>query len=466
MLESGTERPDGLLVRAFGRNIWRSKREGYFGSDCAEHRASGDPMTKWYFSLSPGGLSNHWTGAVPRFAPEDFTEGGRLHERYEWPVSYEEVTPHYERMERLMGVVASGRDVPCMPGGYAADLRKLPQDWQKVADTIGELGQGLTTLPIADGPRHLLVQRGTAFNSYSNMIVPLLNSPLFSIKQGAHALQLEWIPERRRVGGVIYRDSNDGREHRVEADAFVVAAGPLQTTRLLFDSVSSDFPNGLGNSRDLLGRYLHDHPREWWEMEVSPALSRLSPSIYLTRRPYADSKPLFATSWTLGAASTKEKLMSFTPLKSNRFGVQVFGTVIPKHEYRVTPIAGAQDHMGTSKLDIAISFDAETLDNLRVARTRLLELLDRSGIRANILTPAEDVVPGTAVHYGGTARMHRSPEHGVVDSWNRVFDAPNVLVCDAACFTTGPEKNPTLTAMALAARACDGLAQRLKTAEN
>jgi choline dehydrogenase-like flavoprotein len=62
-------------------------------------------------------------------------------------------------------------------------------------------------------------------------------------------------------------------------------------------------------------------------------------------------------------------------------------------------------------------------------------------------------VPGSAVHYAGSARMHERPEFGVVDAYNRIHGVPNVVVCDASCFTTGPEKNPTLTAMAIAARA-------------
>ena len=69
--------------------------------------------------------------------------------------------------------------------------------------------------------------------------------------------------------------------------------------------------------------------------------------------------------------------------------------------------------------------------------------------------------PGTSVHYGGTLRMHGEHEHGVVDRWNRVYDAPNVIIADASVFPTGPEKNPTLTAMALSMRAAENLANEL-----
>lgn len=466
MLESGTQMPAGLLVRAFGRNLLRRKPPGSFGSDQQAHQASGDPKTKWYFHLQPGGLSNQWTGAVPRFAPEDFTEGARLHERYDWPIRYADLALYYERAERLMDVVASGLDVPNLPAGYVADVRHLPRDWERVAETVKRFGQGLTTLPIADGPPHLVTQRGTAFNSFTNIVSGLLESPLFELRQGAHALRLEWSAPARRVQSVIYREGSDQVEHRLEASAFVLAAGALNSCRLLFDSSSPDFPTGLGNSRGVLGRYLHDHPREWWMIELSKPMSRLSPSLYLTRRAYEDSEPLHATSWTLGAPTTKEKLLGFTGLKSRLFGVQVFGTMVPVPDNHVSIIAGSQDTFGCSKLDIHIKFDEPTLRTLTGAQARLVELLAAAGVPSRVLpVPPDQVAPGSAVHYGGTARMHRSSEYGVVDEWNRVFDAPNVLVCDAASFTTGAEKNPTLTVMAIAARACEGLASRLKAGE-
>ncbi len=77
--------------------------------------------------------------------------------------------------------------------------------------------------------------------------------------------------------------------------------------------------------------------------------------------------------------------------------------------------------------------------------------------------PFHEIRPGSSVHYGGSVRMHADPAFGVLDAWNRVHEAPNVVVADSSCFTTGPEKNPTLTAMAIAARAADHLADEVLT---
>src|SRR6266581_3613112 len=132
MLESGQAFPAGLVVRAFGRNLfrkWAPDSEGY------AFVASGDPDTEWQSALSPGGLSNYWTGAVPRFAPEDFYEGERLHERYRWPVAYADVAPYYSQAERLLGVVGERRTIPQVsPSDVLVQERHLPKRWQSVAE--------------------------------------------------------------------------------------------------------------------------------------------------------------------------------------------------------------------------------------------------------------------------------------------------------------------------------------------
>jgi choline dehydrogenase-like flavoprotein len=102
------------------------------------------------------------------------------------------------------------------------------------------------------------------------------------------------------------------------------------------------------------------------------------------------------------------------------------------------------------------------VENVVRARQHLVNVMEEAGCQATVGKIEPTLFPGTAVHYGGTARMHAKPQYGVVDAWNRVYRAPNVLICDAACFTTAVEKNPTLTVMAIAARAAKRLADDLK----
>jgi choline dehydrogenase-like flavoprotein len=462
MLESGSTPPSGLLVRAGGRNLFRRVPEAE--SDPGSYVSSGHPDTIWTQHLQPGGLSNQWTGAVPRFAPDDFTEGERLDERYRWPVTYDELVPYYEDIEPLLDITASRHDVPALPAGCVRHERQVPSDWRAFGDVAARHGQGWTVLPLADGPDWLVARRGTAFNSYTGIVAGLLPSPHFELRRDATVLRLEWSGARRRIEAVVFHDRTTGWEERLEADAVVVACGALRSTKLMFDSACPDFPEGLGNTDGLLGRYLHDHPKEWWSISTDRPLSRLAPSGYLTRRPYDSSPPLVAASWSVGNANVKEKLLSLTPLKTRIFGVQVFGTMVPTERHHVRPSSTKTDEFGLPQLEITIDFDEPTLSNVADARRHFLALMEEAGIHCAVDPIVPQLQPGRAVHYGGTLRMHRSRAYGVLNEWSRPFDIPNLVIGDASCFTTNSEKNPTLTAMALSARAAARLAEDLKAA--
>jgi choline dehydrogenase-like flavoprotein len=461
MLESGTATPAGWLVRAHGRNVFR--RVPQARSDPGDFVSTGDPGTVWYQHLEPGGLSNQWTGAVPRFDPADFDDGRRLHARYVWPLTYEGLSPYYDATERLLDVTGSPCTVPALPAGRVRHERWLPHDWQEIGHVAAAHGQGLTATPLADGPNWLFVRRATAFNSATNIVAKLSRDALFEVRTGAHALRLEWSGARRAISGVVYADRVNGGQHRLPARAVVVACGPLRSTKLLFDSACSDFPDGLGNNEGLLGKYLHDHPKEWWSFRSERPLSRLAPSGYLTRRPYPSSEPLLATSWTIGNASGHDKWLSLTPLRTHSFGVQVFGSIVPTEHNYVRPSSTRLDEYGLPQLEVHIAFDCGARSNVANAREHLLGLLEEAGYRSTMLPVEPQLVPGMAVHYGGTARMHTDRSHGVLDEWNRPFDVQNLVVADASCFTTNSEKNPTLTAMALAARAADRLADDVRS---
>lgn len=459
LLETGDDIQHGALVRIGGRNLYRRlppmrKAAGFV--------LTGNPDTNIDYTYALGGLSNQWTGSVPRFCPEDFTVGEKVHEKFRWPVTYDELAPYYEIAERTMRITADPRDVPSLPAGHCDYRHRIPDDWQALARSALKLGQGFTTMPLADGPPLLLLRRGTAFNSFSVLLEKLLKEQAFKLVTGAHVLNLEWDGTKKKVVAAVYHDNATRTRKRISASAFVIACGPLNSPRLLFNSACSDHPNGLGNSAGLLGKYLHDHPREWWPVDVDTPITSLSPPAYLTRLPHDRSDPLLACSWTIGAFGTIGKIKSRFGQKTRSFGVQVFGTMVPKEDYYLRPSTAQNDEFGLPALEVHIEFEPEVLSNVVAAREHLLGLLKDAGYAATIREIVPQLFPGTAKHYGGATRMHASPKYGVTDAYNRLYDAPNVLVVDASCFTTGAEKNPTLTVMALAARSADRLARELK----
>lgn len=459
MLEAGSGDPAGFLVRAGGRTLLRKtpvleNEENY--------QATGNEGTLWYRTLAPGGLSNQWTGAVPRFAPEDFSDGERIDERYRWPIDYTDLEPYYQRAERIIGVSGSRRDVAQLPAGLVERVATLPRGWNGVAEVAVRHGQGLVPMPLADGRDWLVAPRATAFNSYSIIVRRLRDDPRFELKTGCTALQLMRSKRRGQVDSVLYHDQTLNADVRLPAAAVVVACGPIGSTKLLFDSACGDFPDGLGNSEGVLGRYLHDHPKEWWTVQTERPITRPGHALYLTRRPFVDAPPLTSTSWTIGLSCTKEKIRSLLPGRTTTLGVQVFGSMTPSEQWYVRPHPSLKDRFGLAQLEVHIEFEPDVLANVHRARQDFIDLMGEAGYPTRLDAVVPQCQPGLAVHFGGTIRMHASPRFGVTNEWGRLFEVSNVAVADASTFTTGSEKNPTLTAMALAARTAERLAHDLK----
>jgi choline dehydrogenase-like flavoprotein len=461
MLDAGLRAPTGLLVRVAGRTVLR--RMGWAEYSTDRHHPCSQPHVDWISSLSHGGLSNYWTGAVPRFARDDFTDGARLDDRYRWPITYDDLVPYYELAERFL-VVTAGDPIVGLPSNVKRFHHRLSADWRAIVDAAQSHGHGAGALPLAKGQPWMAVRRGTEFDSYHCIVAPLLESPRFRLVGGAYVTRLNWSGTGGGVNSVEYVDRESRRLERLPARGVVVTAGAIDSTALLLRSTSADFPTGLGNTRGLVGRYLHDHPREWWTASPGRQLRALAHPVYVTRVPYDESQPLMATSFTLGLAAKAERLKAFIRMPTAQFGVQVFGTMVP------TPTVGvalggdcasddpSDDHRRPT---ISLRYDNDTVANMIAARRRLEEIFAQTGLRLTVSDPLHDGRPGSSVHWGGTVRMHDRPEFGVLDRWNRIYDVPNVVVCDSSCFTTGPEKNPTLTAMAIAARSADHLAREL-----
>lgn len=454
LLDAGLRAPQGFVVRLAGKTLYR--RKGW--AEYSRHRQdpSSDEQLEWISSLSLGGLSNYWTSAVPRYAPDDFTDGARLDERFRWPIAYDDLVPFYERAERELALTAGAPILGVPPGAVEHEV-ELPRDWRAVADRAQEHGYGVGALPMARGGSWMFARRGTEYSSYHCTVARLESSPLFRLIRGAFVLRVEWCSTTGRATSVAYVDRRTGDRHDVHGRAVVLAAGAIDTTAIILRSTSGDFPDGLGNSAGLVGRYLHDHPREWWVVHTAEKLTALSHPVYVARADHDTSEPLMSSSLMLGQTpSWPARVRVYTGGKVSKFGVQVLGTMIPTPEVgvRVGDWEGARPA-------IHLRYDEATLRNMRAARDRVREVLAAGGVGSDVPGPFHDLTPGQSVHYAGTVRMHDDPQFGVLDRWNRMYDVPNVAVVDPSCFTTGPEKNPTLTAMAIAARAADRLADDL-----
>ena len=387
--------------------------------------------------------------------------GAAIDERFVWPIGYDDLVEYYELVEDDLRITVSDLEIPFVPRGRAAHVRRPPRDWEALARAAARHGHPIGAVPIAMGAPWMIALRPREFVSHQCIVRPLQRARNFDLRPAARVLRVDFDDRRGRATAVTYADLSTGRIERQEGSAFVIAAGPLDSTEILMRSRSAAFPTGLGNAFGALGRYLHDHPREWWPARPTRPLTALVHPMYIGREPYEPDRALLSTSLTIGLGSMRARLASMLNRRTYEFGVQTFGTTVPTDEVALTLDPTFQPDDPSSGLHLDIAFDERAVANVHHARQRFRDAFAAAGNPMEI-GPFHELIPGTSVHLGGTARMHDQPEFGVVDGENRVHGAPNVVVCDASCFTTGPEKNPTLTAMAIAARAARRLAADLQ----
>lgn len=460
VMESGRKPIRALRVQLNGASVYRRAPDA---ASPLPWMAAGDPETLWYHELSLGGLSNYWTGAVPRFAPADFADGLRVSDEFDWPIRYEEVEPYYRWAERLMRVSGWGNDVPGLPAGLRRYPASVPSPWQLFADAAAKRGHGVVPIPLASGSRWAVSRTAEPFTSSAALLAAeRRRGSTLRIVSGAHATRL-LVNDYGVVDGVEYFSRERQHFARLDCAGVVVAAGAIVTPKLLLDSKSSAHPDGLGNDEGLVGRYLHDHTRDWAIIRLGKAMPRLRHPLYLTRSPHDESEPMSGVSYTFSArTSRRDRYAVHLPGMSRRFAFSSFGMQQPEASNRVGLHETQLDDFGLPMATIDARFDDSGNRHLERARSRLLELLDSAQLQPELLSATIDSRPGAAVHWSGSVRMHNSPRFGPCDAEGRLWTARNISVADASVFTTPVEKNPTLTAMALAARASLALARDLR----
>lgn len=462
VLEAGSERDaNGLTVRVGGFTVLKRRREL---KECSDFVATGDPKAQLHEEIAPGGLSNHWSCAVPRFSEEDFADAERAGEAMTWPIGYAELAPWYDRVEPLLHIAGGTRDSVHLPSGVVRHPRSLGPDWAPLAVEARACGRDLTPMPYAYGAETTATPSGTVFNAYTRILKPEVKAGRVRMQYDARVVRLEWSREAGRVTGVVVRDPS-GAERTLPCGAVVVAAGALRTPTILQASVSEAFPAGLGNDHGVLGHYLHDHPLGKIVIDLGRPIV-VHPPTYFTREGLHAAPPLYTAAcmqWS-GTEMLAESVRRGTPWRLSWIGFSVFGTMapVPDNWVAIDDKASATTHpKGLPRLTLHVTHPPESKIALEKARDDLMHALRHAGMQPSLRI--WDINPvGEAKHYGGTCRMHASPKYGMLDRLNRLHAVRNVAVVDSSSFTTSPEKNPVLTAMALAARAAHHLATDLQ----
>ena len=454
----------------------------------------------WFRARQVGGKSIIWGRQVYRWSDLDFEANLREGVAVDWPIRYQDLAPWYDHVERFIGVSGQAEGLAHLPDGPFLPPMALNCAEQHVRDamaarfgrerllTIGRCA--VLTVPHNGraachycGPCH----RGCITRSYFSSI----NSTLPAAEATGRLTLVPWSIVRRlemdrktnRVSVVHVVDARTREEREYTARVVFLCASAIESARILLNSSSAEFPTGLANSSDQVGRNIMDHIKwggasgrfDGWKDRA--IIGERPNGIYVPRFRNVTSKhPDFVrgygfqgrggrSGWQALARSPglgrgfKKGLREPGPWTMTFGG---FGEMLPRPENRATAHPTLVDAWGIPVLNIDCAWSDNELAMYRDMNATAVELLEASGARDIRPDSRGPSTPGGTNHEMGTARMGRDARTSVLNGWNQAWDVPNLFMTDGACMTSSGNQNPSLTYMALTARACHYAVEEMK----
>lgn len=453
-----------------------------------------DKPFMWIRGRQVGGKTFCWARESYRYSDYEFKAARRDGYEQDWPFRYAELAPYYDKVESFIGVSGSREGLPQMPDGkflppmnlscgnvLAKEVIQKHFGWRLMPDRVANL-----TVPHNGRPAcHYCneCQRGCYTASY-------FNSPSVTLPAAARTGRFRLLSDAvvshvitngdGKATGVHYI----GRETKVHGEArakvIVLAAATLESTRILLNSRSPRFPNGIGNSSGILGHYLMDHftvegaGGELASLKSSNREPTGNPCGYLIPK-YANTEghqnKNFLRGYRFdGDASQQLYEQAFSLTGYGRkwrdsvrreipyyFGVEAQGECLPRYDNYVELDPAIKDAWGIPVLHIHASYGENEHAMAKRMRQDIGNILDAMKVRNSVPPNAELSVFGKNIHECGTARMGNDPKKSVLNRYNQVHDMKNIFVTDGAAFVTQGCYEPTLTIMAVSARAADHL---------
>ena len=435
-----------------------------------------------------GGRTVHWNAVCLRFAARDFRERSLEGTEEDWPITYPELAPYYDRVEQMIGVTGSREGLEIVPDGhYLKPLRLrcseriLKRACEKMGYHLIPARKATLTEPYDGRPAchycgHCMdgCDVDAIFNTATAMIPKAERTGRFTLRANTLARKL-LVNAAGQVRAVSVIDRETLKEEAIEARIFVVSCATIESARLLLNSSSEKFPNGLANSSDRVGRYLHGHLHCSF-LSYLDGLVGTRPSnqdgatdhsliprsiAHPKKRNYAGGFqyqmqysgfmfPHHARHLSGFGKGLKREVRILQPGFLNMGG---WGKVLARPENRVTVDPNRRDAYGIPIPVIHFRFCENDRNLWKDMATRAEEILHQAGARQLFQIHSQPM--GFTSHEVGTARMGHDPTKSVLNSYCQAHDVRNLFVVDGSCFVTFPEKNPTLTIMALALRTAE-----------
>jgi choline dehydrogenase-like flavoprotein len=457
------------------------------------------PFT-WWRSYQLGGRSTLWGRQTYRWSDLDFEANAKDGIAIDWPIRYRDLERWYDYVEKFVGVSGSVEGLPHLPDGHflpPMDLNCVEKDMaQRIKSHY-------------DGKRHMFIGRvanltapvpgrtgcqfrnrcwegcpfGGYFSTQSSTLPAAMATGKLTVRPYSIVTKILFDKDKKRATGVEVLDAETNKTYSFHSKIIFLNASTLNSAWVLMNSATDIWPGGLGSSSGELGHNIMDHH---YMLGAQGTINGYEDKYYFGRRPNGFYIPRFANlsgdkrdylrgygyqgsasraGWgrevaelNLGAAF-KEAL---TEPGGWAVGATGFGEILPYHDNKITLDKQVKDKWGLPVL----AMDADLKENewkMRKDIVRdLVEMFEAAGVKNISTWDSKEYAIGQGIHEMGSARMGHDPKTSVLNRNNQVWDAPNVFVTDGSCMVSSACQNPSLTYMALTARAADFAVAELK----
>jgi choline dehydrogenase-like flavoprotein len=473
----------------------------FFAKDTEQPYTQKKPFD-WIRGNQVGGKSLLWARHTQRWSDFDFEGPARDGFAVDWPIRYKDLEPWYSYVEKFAGISGNRDGLAQLPDGeflpafelsvmeqyFKDELKKSYPDRHVIAARMAHLSEP-KQIHLDQGrgkcQNRVLCQRGCPFGGYfssnSSTLPWAQKTGKLTLRPFSIVQSVMYDETTRKANGVRIVDSNTGQTIEYYARIIFVNASALSTNHILLNSKSNSYPEGLGNVNGLMGKYVAFHN---YRGKISAEADMLKEFTTDGRKPGSGYIPRFRnvfkqdTDFLRGyaagfgasrkldqqtsglGASLKNELLN--PRLGNwAVNSHMMGETIPKESSRVSLDTQKKDKWGMPLLEIAMGYDENDEKMLADFFTQFTEMYKLAGF-TNIKTNDTKQAPGLDIHEMGGIRMGRDPKTSLLNEWNQLHEVKNVFITDGACMTSTSTQNPSLTYMALTARAVNHAVELLK----
>lgn len=451
----------------------------------------------WIRPGAVGGKSLIWGRWSFRWSPEDFEANKRENVGGDWPIRYDDVAPWYSYVEKYIGVSGSRENLPQLPDSEFMPPvpMNIAEKWLKERLESTSPGRKLINSRLSniteDKPEQGRSKcqnrsqcgRGCSFGSYfstQSVTLPAARATeRLTLRSDAVVTNLEYDAKRRRVTGVRVVDTKTKQAEVIPARLVFLCASAMASTQILLNSRAPASGRSHFDTSGTLGRYVMDHI---FRVHISGDIAGMTDYIEYGRRPGGIYIPRFrnvggdegigfkrgygyqgsayrSAAYPVGfGASMKHGMRQYAPWQ---FGMMAFGECLPYEDNRISLNPDKVDRFGMPQAQFNVTFRDNEMRMMADARTEGEAMLRRAGL-TNVTSERREHIPGDAIHEMGGARMGADPRQSVLNKWSQAHDAANLFVTDGAQMASVSCVNPSITFMALTARAADYAVKQLK----